>query len=83
MQLVKKPRSINTVSYCIICSSGPVLQGHSLPHAVPIQALFRKHVTEAEAREQADSVADLLEDTNRHLRGFLSRQQQCRDLQQK
>ena len=61
-----------------------MLQSHSLPHAVPIQALYRRHVTEAgEQREQADSVAALLEDTNRHLRGFLSRQQQCTELQQK
>jgi len=64
-------------------SNGPMLQGHSLPHAVPIQALYRKHVTEAGERDQAECVADLLKDTSKHLRGFLSRQQQCRDLQQK
>ena len=71
------------VTYCDICSNGPQLQGHSLPHAVPIQVLYRRHVTEAGEREQADCVASLLEDTSKHLRGFLSRQQQCRDMQQK
>ena len=60
-----------------------MLQSHSLPHAVPIQSLYSKHVKDAENREQADSVAELLEDIRRHLRSFLSRQQQCKELQQK
>ena len=40
-------------------------------------------MTEAGERDQAECVADLLKDTSKHLRGFLSRQQQCSDLQQK
>jgi len=58
-------------------NEGPVFKGHSLPHAVPVRALRAKHLgDQGLGRDQAEQVEALLEDIYRHLRGFLSRQQQ-------
>ena len=61
-----------------------IMRGHSLPHAVPIQTLFSKHFARLEDnRDQAAKMEAFLEDVSKHLRGFLSRQQQFSDLREK
>jgi len=63
-------------------SQSPLLRGHSLPHAVPVKSLYNKHFPQGPSggRNQDKNLRNFLADIFRHLRAFLSRQQQFNDM---
>ena len=70
----------------LLCCRGKiVMRGHSLPHAVPIQMLYNKHVKDNndDDKDNAAKMETLLEDVCQHLRAYLSRQEQVNELKER